>query len=154
MGLVLLIIIWLITLVSTYFFVAKTWWLPVGAAAAAPGIDHHFTVTFILMGVVFVAAQLALGYLVWLYRDRGSSSTKVAYSHGNTTMEIAWTVLTTILFVGMNLASSSIWASERRHAQFPGLKPKAGSWLRSHRVGLVLSRIRFGNTGRTRRCTS
>ena len=34
MGLMLLIIIWLITFVSTYFFVAKTWWLPVGASAA------------------------------------------------------------------------------------------------------------------------
>jgi len=116
MGLVLLIIIWLITLVSTYFFVAKTWWLPVGASAAAPLIDHHFTVTFILMGVVFVAAQLALGYAVWLYRDRGSSSSKVAYSHGNTRLEVVWTVLTTILFVGLNLASSSIWASERFRA--------------------------------------
>jgi hypothetical protein len=33
MGLALLVLIWLITLISTYFFVAKTWWLPVGAAA-------------------------------------------------------------------------------------------------------------------------
>lgn len=113
MGLVLLVVIWLITLISTYFFIAKTWWLPVGASAAAPAIDHHFTVTFILMGVVFVAAQLALGYAVWLYRDRGSASGKVPYSHGNTRMEIIWTVLTTVLFVGLNLASSSIWASER-----------------------------------------
>ena len=113
MGLVLLVVIWLITLISTYFFVAKTWWLPAGASAAAAGIDHHFTVTFILMGAVFVAAQLALGYLVWSYRDRGSASPKVSYSHGNNTLEIVWTVLTTILFVGMNLMSSSIWASER-----------------------------------------
>ena len=112
MGLVLLIIIWLITLVSTYFFVAKTWWLPVGASAAAAGIDHHFTVSFILMGVVFVAAQLALGFLVWKYRSGGSSS-KADYSHGNTTLEVVWTVLTAVLFVGMNLMSSSIWASER-----------------------------------------
>ena len=70
MGLVLLVVIWLITLVSTYFFVAKTWWLPAGASAAAAGIDHHFTVSFYLMGFVFVAAQLALGYLVWKYRRR------------------------------------------------------------------------------------
>ncbi len=111
MGLVLLIVIWLITLVSTYFFVAKTWWLPVGASAAAAGIDHHFTVSFILMGVVFVAAQLALGYLAWKYREGGSS--KAEYSHGNTTLELVWTVLTAVLFVGMNLMSSSIWASER-----------------------------------------
>src|SRR6266550_2657681 len=115
MGLILLVIIWLITFVSTYFFVAKTWWLPVGASAAAASIDHHFTTTFILMGVVFVAAQVALGYLVWSYRDRGTA-TKVAYSHGNTNLEIVWTVLTTVLFVGMTLASSSIWASERFRA--------------------------------------
>src|SRR5260370_1334501 len=113
MGLILLIIIWLITFASTYFFIAKTWWLPAGASAAAAGIDHHFTTTFILMGIVFVAAQVALGYLVWHYRDRGSSSSKVAYSHGNTTLEIVWTVLTTFLFVGLNLATYTLWAAER-----------------------------------------
>jgi heme/copper-type cytochrome/quinol oxidase subunit 2 len=91
MGLVLLIVIWLITFVSTYFFMAKTWWLPVGASAAAAGIDHHFTVTYILMGIVFVAAQVSLGYLVWKYRDGGSSK-RAAYSHGNVTLEIVWTV--------------------------------------------------------------
>ena len=115
MGLLLLVVIWLITLFSTYFFVAKTWWLPAGASAAAAGIDHHFTVSFYLMGFVFVAAQLALGYLVWKYREGGSSQ-KASYSHGNTTLEVVWTVLTTILFVGLNLASSSIWAAERFRA--------------------------------------
>ncbi len=116
MGLILLVVIWLITLISTYFFIAKTWWLPAGASAAAAGIDHHFTTTYILMGIVFVAAQISLGALVWIYRDRGSSSGKVDYSHGNTRLEIVWTLLTTVLFVGLNLASSSIWASERFRA--------------------------------------
>src|SRR6267154_6254705 len=115
MGLMLLVVIWLITLVSTYIFIAKWWWLPVGASSAAAAIDHHFTVTFFLMGFVFVAAQLALGYLVWNYREGGSSE-KASYSHGNTTLEVVWTVLTTILFVGLNLASSSIWAAERFRA--------------------------------------
>jgi len=113
MGLVLLIIIWLITFVSTYFFIAKTWWLPVGASASAASIDHHFTITYILMGIVFVAAQVGLGFFVWRYRDRGGPSNKAEYSHGNTTLEIIWTVLTAVLFVGLNLMSSSIWASER-----------------------------------------
>jgi cytochrome c oxidase subunit 2 len=112
MGLVLLVVIWLITFVSTYFFIAKTWWLPAGASAAAAAIDHHFTVSYILMGIVFVAAQVSLGYLVWKYRDHRGAS-KAHYSHGNTTLEVIWTVLTAVLFVGMNLMSSSIWASER-----------------------------------------
>ena len=69
MGLALMALIWLITLVSTYFFVAKTWWLPVGASAATGFIDHQFALTFVIMGIVFLAAQLALGYIVWRYRD-------------------------------------------------------------------------------------
>ena len=70
MGLALLVVIWLITFFSTYFFVAKTWWLPHGASTAAAFIDNQFALTYVLMGIVFVAAQGALGYLVWKYRGQ------------------------------------------------------------------------------------
>ncbi len=112
MGLALLLVIWLITFFSTYFFVAKTWWLPAGAAAAAPWIDHQFALTFVLMGIIFVAAQASLGWVVWKYRDQGAA-TKVDYSHGNTKLELVWTTLTAVLFVGLNLMGSHVWASER-----------------------------------------
>ncbi len=111
MGLALLAIIWLITLASTYFFVAKTWWLPVGASAAAPWIDHQFAVTFLLMGFIFVAAQVTLGLFSYQYRDRPGQTSD--YSHGNNKLELMWTVLTAILFVGLNLMGSHLWASER-----------------------------------------
>jgi len=120
MGLALLVLIWVITFFSTYFFIAKTWWLPHGAAEAAKWIDGQFTLTFILMGIVFVAAQVALGYLVWRYRERPGSG-KVQYSHGNTTLEVLWTGLTAILFIGLNLMGSSVWAHER----FEPAKPDA-----------------------------
>jgi cytochrome c oxidase subunit 2 len=113
MGLVILIVVWLITFISAYFFLAKTWWLPVGASAAAAGIDHHFSTTYILMGAVFIAAQVALGFLAWKFRERGTASTAAHYSHGNNKLEIIWTLLTAVLFIGLNLASGSIWASER-----------------------------------------
>jgi cytochrome c oxidase subunit II len=51
------------------------------------------------MGVIFVAAQLTLGYFVWKYRDQ-HFRTRAEYSHGNLTLEIVWTTLTAILFVG------------------------------------------------------
>src|SRR6478609_9458953 len=113
MGLALLAVIWLITFVSTYFFIWHPWWLPAGASAAAAAIDHQFVTTYIAMGIVFVLAQCSLGLFVWQYRDRGASSAPVSYSHGNTTMEIVWTVLTGVLFVGLNLMGSQIWAAER-----------------------------------------
>ncbi len=112
MGLALLALIWVITFVSTYFFVAKTWWLPHGASTAAPWIDQQFALTYIVMGVVFVAAQVALGYLVWKYRDQPGAK-PVEYSHGNTKLEVIWTTLTAILFIGLNLMGGHVWAAER-----------------------------------------
>jgi len=120
MGLALLAVIWLITFVSTYFFIAKTWWFPAGMSASAAAIDHQFAVTFILMGIVFVLAQCGLGLFAWKYRDRGDAS-KVEYSHGNLKMEILWTGLTAVLFIGLNLMGSPIWAAER----FEPAKPNA-----------------------------
>src|ERR1700680_3157502 len=122
MGLALLLLIWLITLASTYFFVAKTWWLPAGASAAAGWIDHLFALTFIIMGIVFLAAQLGLGYIVWKYRE-GPSAPPVSYSHGNTTLEVVWTVLTAALFIGLNLMGSSVWASQRFEPPEAGAVP-------------------------------
>ncbi len=119
MGLALLLVIWLITLVSTYFFAAKTWWLPAGASSAAGFIDGQFTLTLILMGIVFLAAQLALGYFAWRYRDRPSAP-PAAYTHGNVKLEIIWTALTTILFVGLNLMGYPVWAANRWEPAKPG----------------------------------
>ena len=145
MGLALMVVIWLITLASTYFFVAKTWWLPVGASAATGFIDGQLALTFVLMGIVFVAAQLSLGYLAWRYREQPSSP-PVDYSHGNVKLEVVWTALTTVLFVGLNLMGSSVWASQR-------LRVRAGSG-RSHRhaVCLVLPLSRTGWALRRDQC--
>jgi len=122
MGLALLVVIWLITFASTYFFIAKTWWLPAGVSAAAAGIDQQFAFTYVVMGIVFVLAQCSLGYFVWKYRDRGQPS-KAEYSHGNTTLEVVWTLLTAVLFVGLNLMGSRIWAAERFEPAHEGALP-------------------------------
>src|SRR5260370_28952521 len=110
MGLVLLIIIWLITFASTYFFVAKTWWLPVGASSVAASIDHHFATAYLLMGIVFVAAQVILGFFAWKYRGGGSSA-PARYSHGNHKRGIIWMVLSFIFFARLNLKSKSVPAA-------------------------------------------
>ncbi len=122
MGLAILAIIWLITFLSTYFFLARTWWLPAAFSAAAPGIDHQFTRTFVVMGIVFVLAQCSLGYFVWRYRERAKAA-QATYSHGNTRLEVLWTALTAILFIGLNLTGSSIWARERFEPARPGALP-------------------------------
>ena len=121
MGLALLLVVWLITFVSTFFFIKHPWWLPQSATTYGPSIDAQFTFTFLTMGIVFVAAQVALGLFVWKYRDRAHST--VYYSHGNLRLEAAWTVLTAVLFIGLNLMGEKIWAEARFQGPAPGALP-------------------------------
>ncbi len=120
MGLVLLLVIWLITLFSTYYFAVDKWAMLPLASAHGVAMDSWFHTTYIVVGVVFLAAQVALGWVVWKSRDRGAATT-VTYSHGNTRLEVLWTVLTAVIFVGLNLAGSRIWAESR----FQGASPTA-----------------------------
>ncbi len=119
MGLALLFVIWILTLVSSYFFVAQTWWMPAVASSYGPGIDAQFKFTYVAMGIVFVAAQLALGFLAWRYRDRGDAP-PAEFSHGNLRLEITWTVLTAVLFIGLNLMGANSWAAARFQGPSPG----------------------------------
>ncbi len=119
MGLALLLIIWLITLASTWFFVTQKWWMPAAASLEGVPIDAQFHKTLIAMGIVFLAAQIGLGLFVWRYRDRGARS-KVAYSHGNTKLELVWTTLTAVLFIGLNLMGAKTWAADRFDPVKPG----------------------------------
>jgi len=119
MGLALLVVIWLITLSSTYYFAIDKWAMLPLASAHGAAMDSWFNTTYIVVGVVFLAAQLALGWVVWNSRDRGAA-TKVTYSHGNTKLEVLWTVLTAIIFIGLNLAGSKIWAESRFQGAAPG----------------------------------
>jgi len=90
----------------------KFGWLPTGASAAAAGIDHHFTITFILMGIVFVSGAGVLG-AVRVEVPGTEVVQRAHYTHGNNTLELAWTILTAVLFIGLNWASKPLWASER-----------------------------------------
>src|SRR5205823_6881466 len=120
MGLALLLIIWLITFVSTWIFIQHpAWlWLPPVASSYGPLIDDQFFFTYIAMGIVFVAAQVALGLFAWKYRDRPGNT--VEYSHGNLRLEATWTVLTAILFIGLNVMGTKIWAEARFQGPAPG----------------------------------
>ncbi|MGH9533208.1 MAG: cytochrome c oxidase subunit II [Terriglobales bacterium] len=118
MGLALLIVIWLITLISTYYFYIDKWPMPPLASAHGGAIDEQMKLTFILMGVVFLAAQLGLGLFVWKYRDRSGAAAH--YSHGHNGLEWTWTVLTAVLFIGLNLMGYNVWAANRFQGAQPG----------------------------------
>ncbi len=113
------LLIALITVVSVTLFSLHLWWFPVDIAAHGPAIDHQFTVTFIITGTLFVLAQLGLAYVIWRYHDRGEGR-KAIYSHGPAKLEVSWTLIALILFVGLDFMGYRMWARMHYTGEEPG----------------------------------
>jgi len=110
----------LMTVVTVYIFWAKVWWFPPAITDLGHEIDAQYARTFLITGIVFVAAQLGLAYAIFKFRDHGQ---KAIYFEGNNTMEIAWTLATVVLFVCPERLGGS--ALHRRRAR---CAPNRGHW--------------------------
>ena len=100
-------VIWVLTVVIAYFFVAKTWWFPPPISAHGIAYDAQFMRTLVVVGIIFVLAQFALGYVIVKFRDDGR---RAGYSHGNNKLEAIWTSATALLFLGLVVMGTRIWA--------------------------------------------
>ena len=120
MGRVLAVIIWIITLLSVLLFFNKKWWLPEAISDHAPALDRQFMITIIVVGISFAAAQIALGWAVWKFRDTGKAGDRAVYSHGSNRLEVLWTVITAVVFIALGVMGQSVWASLRLHDAPPG----------------------------------
>ena len=120
MGRVLAVIIWIITLLSVLLFFNKKWWLPEAISNHAPALDRQFLITIVVVGISFTAAQIALGYAVWKFRDTGKPGDRAFYSHGSNRLEVLWTVITAIVFITLGVMGQSVWASLRLNEAPPG----------------------------------
>lgn len=101
-------IIWIFTVVICFVFAGKYWWMPPPISEHGMRYDAQFTATLVVTGIIFFLAQAALGYAIFKFRDDGR---RAVYSHGNNKMEAIWTTATGVLFVGLVVMGSQIWAS-------------------------------------------
>ena len=88
-------------------------WLPECVSTYGPEIDRLFYVIYYVTGAVFFAVQLTLLSFVILYRHR--EGRRATYTHGNTALEIAWTIAPSILLVILAFVSRSVWAEIKEH---------------------------------------
>jgi cytochrome c oxidase subunit 2 len=101
-------VVWVLTLVICYVFLGHYWWFPPPISQHGQFYDQQFTLTLCVTGVIFFCAQMALGYAIIKFRDRGGTA---RYSHGNNVLEVVWTSATAVLFIGLVLAGTRIWAA-------------------------------------------
>jgi cytochrome c oxidase subunit 2 len=108
MALALLIVLSVITLGSCYFFAQH--WLPLLASTQGASIDHQFTLNLIVLGVVFIATQFALGLFVWKFRDRGQQRRNTQTTDARLRTEFIWMAIAAVLFLGTNFIGATLWA--------------------------------------------
>jgi cytochrome c oxidase subunit II len=72
-------------------------WDGTQASAQADDIDTLLNVMIVLSCFVFSVVMVMLGYCVWKYRAKPGDESDGEPIHGNTRLEIAWTVIPTII---------------------------------------------------------
>jgi cytochrome c oxidase subunit II len=96
--------------ITVYLFAIHYFSPPPPITAVGEQVDHQYNLTLYATGVAFVLAQLGLGWALFRYRDRGKPA---RFIRGNTALEIAWTVITATVFLGLGALASKSWAETR-----------------------------------------
>ena len=82
--------------VSSIFLLQFEWFGDAGSEQAGP-IDTLFDVMIVLSCVVFAIVMVMFTYAIWKFRVRPGDEGDGKPIHGNTKLEIAWTVIPTII---------------------------------------------------------
>lgn len=82
-------------------------WLPEDVSPYGAGIDALFYFIYYITAAAFLFVTLLM--IVFLIRYRYQESRKALYTHGNTTLEIIWTVIPALVFIGLGIASKTKW---------------------------------------------
>ena len=91
-------------------FVSRQYAAPAPITANARDIDHQYHLTLSITGILFVAAQLALAFAVFAFRDRGQ---RARFFAGNLGVEIAGGTAAIIIFLGLGFLGRKAWAAVR-----------------------------------------
>lgn len=72
-------------------------WNGQGASTAAPEIDRLLDVMIVLSAFVFSLVMVMLFYALWKFKAKPGDESDGEPIHGNTRLEVAWTVIPTII---------------------------------------------------------
>jgi cytochrome c oxidase subunit II len=87
-----------LTVVISWIMLIPDWFGEQGSAQADE-IDRLFDVSIVFSSFVFSIVMVLLGYALWRWRARPGDESDGEPIHGNTRLEIAWTVIPTVIVV-------------------------------------------------------
>ncbi|MGH7279668.1 MAG: cytochrome c oxidase subunit II [Candidatus Rokuibacteriota bacterium] len=84
------------------------WWLPENVSTYGNDIDWLFHLIYWITGITFVIVTVVMLAFLWMYRDRPGR--RARYTHGSTPLEIAWTVVPSLILVVLTFLSVPAWS--------------------------------------------
>ena len=102
------VLIWLLTLASVVVLIQGVGSAPEAISEAGRSIDSQFMLTLVITGIVFVFAQVLLGYYIWKFRSGREGD--VTYIHGNNKIEVGGMVIIGVVFVALAGLGQTAWA--------------------------------------------
>ncbi len=104
------LLFWIVALATAIAFIVHPIWLPELVSAEGAEVDAQLNFTLIVAGIAFVLAHVLMGLFVWRFAKKRPGP--ALNWHESPKFEIAWTVVTAIVFLGLGLQGSRIWARE------------------------------------------
>jgi cytochrome c oxidase subunit 2 len=84
------------------------WWLPYDYSTHGYAIDGLFNAIFWITMITFIIVELVLVVFLVKYRSR-PERVKAKFIHGNTRLEMAWTLAPAVILAVLALASKHVW---------------------------------------------
>jgi cytochrome c oxidase subunit 2 len=90
------------------------WWLPENVSTYGREIDWLFHLIYVITGVTFILVAAAMIAFLIMYRDRPGR--RARYTHGNTSLEIVWTIVPALILVVLTALSAPAWSKIKMSA--------------------------------------
>ena len=75
-------------------------WLPEAASTYARDIDEVFYFIYLLTAAIFLLVTVLMIWFLYKFRYKEGEERRAIYSHGNTALELIWTIIPAIVFIG------------------------------------------------------
>ena len=82
-------------------------WLPEDVSPYGGSIDALFYFIYYITAAAFILVTALM--IIFLYQYRRNDSRRAVYTHGHTGLELVWTIIPALVFIGLGLASKGIW---------------------------------------------
>jgi cytochrome c oxidase subunit 2 len=93
------------------------WWLPENVSTYGRDIDWLFHLIYWITGITAILVFVTMLAFLVMYRDRPGR--RARYTHGNTTLEIVWTVVPSLILVILTFLSAPAWSRIKMQAPPP-----------------------------------